>query len=272
MLHILLLILKIIGIILLVVLGLVLVALVSVLFVPVRYQIVAKTQEGVEQLEVVAKGTWVLHLVSAFVSYKNKKLDWSVRIFGKKYSADHKKKKQLKKTVKSEATEPQRQHEKPHTKQNQETQPDEKIKKKTTSRIGKIKCTICKIYDKIKKIWVTKVKISNFLKDEIHQEAFRTIAHEVRYLTKHARPRKAKGFVRFGLDDPYRTGQVLAVLSMVYPFYGEQIHIYPEFEQKVLQGDISVKGYIRLSHFVKIIWTFIFDKNVRKTYEDYKSF
>ena len=93
----------------------------------------------------------------------------------------------------------------------------------------------------------------------------------MKYLIKHARPRKAKGFVRFGFEDPYKTGQVLAVLSVLYPFYGERIAIYPEFEQAMLQGDISIKGYIRLLHFVKIIWTFLFDKNVRKTYEDYKT-
>lgn len=66
MLHILLLILKIIGIVLLVVLGVLLLGIVCALFVPVRYRIEAIRREGEEEppVRVRVKVTWLLHLIN----------------------------------------------------------------------------------------------------------------------------------------------------------------------------------------------------------------
>ena len=71
MLHIILLILKIIGIILLCILGVLLLAIVCVLFVPVRYQIEVNREEGEGKppFTACAKVTWLLHLVNILVRY-----------------------------------------------------------------------------------------------------------------------------------------------------------------------------------------------------------
>ena len=71
MLHIILLILKIIGIVLAVVLGMLFLVLISVLFVPVRYRVRAERQEGGDSppVEVYVKVTWLLHLVNVLVRY-----------------------------------------------------------------------------------------------------------------------------------------------------------------------------------------------------------
>ena len=50
------------------------------------------------------------------------------------------------------------------------------------------------------------------------------------------------------------TGQVLAGLSMPYPFWGEHVSIIPDFEQKVLEGSLYIKGRIRIIHFVRLMW------------------
>lgn len=74
MLHIILLILKIIGIVLLSVLGLLLLSIVCVLFVPVRYRIRVTRVEGEGQPPVTAyvKVTWLLHIVNILVRYPAK--------------------------------------------------------------------------------------------------------------------------------------------------------------------------------------------------------
>lgn len=66
MLHILLLILKIIGIVLLSILGILLLGIICALFVPVRYRIEAVRQEGEGQppAAVRVKVTWLLHLIN----------------------------------------------------------------------------------------------------------------------------------------------------------------------------------------------------------------
>lgn len=77
MLHIILLILKIIGIIILVILGLLLLILLTVLLVPVRYR--ANVSHG-EVLDADARISWLLHIVGARISYVEGKLHIRLRI------------------------------------------------------------------------------------------------------------------------------------------------------------------------------------------------
>ncbi len=71
MLHIILLILKIIGIVLLCVIGILLLALLCVLFVPVRYRIEVSREEGEDQPPVMVRVqvTWLLHLLNILIQY-----------------------------------------------------------------------------------------------------------------------------------------------------------------------------------------------------------
>lgn len=74
MLHIVLLILKIIGIILLCILGILLLGIVCVLFVPVRYRIELDRAEGEDEPPIVvnARITWLLHLLNILIQYPAK--------------------------------------------------------------------------------------------------------------------------------------------------------------------------------------------------------
>lgn len=71
MLHIILLILKIVGIILLCILGILLLTILCVLFVPVRYRIELSREEGEGKPPLAAKAkiTWLLHLVNILIRY-----------------------------------------------------------------------------------------------------------------------------------------------------------------------------------------------------------
>lgn len=82
MLHILLLILKIIGIVLLSILGILLLGIVCALFVPVRYRIEAVRQEGEGQppAAIRVKVTWLLHLINFLIRFDGE-LFVRVRIF-----------------------------------------------------------------------------------------------------------------------------------------------------------------------------------------------
>lgn len=71
MLHIVLLILKIIGIVLAVLLGILLLGLCLALFVPLRYQLEARRTEGEDEppIEIRAKFTWLLHFINVRIQY-----------------------------------------------------------------------------------------------------------------------------------------------------------------------------------------------------------
>lgn len=290
MLHILFFVLKIIGMILLAILGILILLLCMVLFIPANYQIQAKTEDGIKALSFEAKAHWMLHLFTAYYIYKDKQSDWQVRIGWKtfkhkgnesKVQEDNVEEVSVKKE-KSEEAQSSEESEKPadaersvkqdphdESKDNK-SKADVKQKQKQTW-FEKIKCTILKIYDKIKSLWETKEKVTEFLTDDVHVEAFKIIKKEIGILARHLSPRRIKGFVRFGFDDPYRTGQVLAGLSVLYPFYGDNVEIYPDFEQKILVGDLYIKGHIRMVHLVTLIWRLFFNRYIRRTYRDYKT-
>ncbi len=71
MLHIILLILKIIGIVLLCIIGVIILVLIGILFVPVRYRIEVTRKEGEDEPPVVVrvKVTWLLHLLNILIRY-----------------------------------------------------------------------------------------------------------------------------------------------------------------------------------------------------------
>ncbi len=279
MLHILFLILKIIGIILLAILGMLVVLLCLVLFVPVQYQLKAETPDGVERLSVHAEVFWLLYLIYGYYDYREKKADWQVRIGW--WKLNKKKEKEKKATESNAGTESTSKDavlkdtesigkRKNTEKQTHHGSPKAADTEKKQNWFQKIKCTIQKICDKIKAILETKERLVNFLTDERHLAAFRRVKKEIGILTKHIRPRTIKGKVRFGLADPYHTGQVLAALSMLYPFYEEHIEINPEFEREILEGNVSMKGRVSVVCFLRIVWNLYFDENIKQTYKNYK--
>ena len=80
--HIVLVLLKIIGILLLVVLSLILLAIFLILFVPVRYQAYGYRDSQISKG--IIRVFWLARLISCKVSYDSygKKIKWSVKIFG----------------------------------------------------------------------------------------------------------------------------------------------------------------------------------------------
>ena len=264
MLHILFLILKIIGMILLAMVGILILLMCTVILMPANYLIQTKTDDGINTLSFEAKVNWFLHLFSAYYIYKDNESDWQVRIGWKRFNhKDH----DL--STRSENVN--------HDVVVEEIQGSFDVSNDVNAKeqakqswFKKIKCTILKKYDRIKSFWETKKKWSEFLTNDVHVEAFKIIKTEIEILARHLRPRRITGYIGFGFDDPYRTGQILAGLSMLYPFYGENVYIYPDFEKKKLDADLYVKGHIRMVHLMMLLWRLFFNRCVRTTYRDYK--
>ena len=136
----------------------------------------------------------------------------------------------------------------------------------------KIKYTFQKICDNIRALGKKKERLTAFIQNEVHKSAFFKIMRELRRFLKTLRPRKAEVYAEFGFTDPAVTGYVLALISMIYPFVGEFTEIRPDFERRVLQGRICVKGRIRAVHIAAFALRLLADKNVRTTYRHVRKF
>jgi len=77
-------------------------------------------------------------------------------------------------------------------------------------------------------------------------------------------PRKIKGNLHFGLEDSESMGKALAILGMLYPLYYGKIKVEPEYDTKVLEGDIVIKGRIFVISLLISGWKLYFNKELRK--------
>lgn len=148
----------------------------------------------------------------------------------------------------------------------------EKIAGRLRAFFQKIKYTFQRLCGKIKTLSEKKEKVKEFLTDEVHRRAFQKTKTEFSRLMRRIRPKKLKGTVHYGFEDPYHTGQVLAALGVVYPWLGEAVSVYPDFEKRILQGDLYVKGTVRALYVVLLIWKLVWCKDVRTTYHHIRSF
>lgn len=272
MLHILFLILKIIGIILLIILGITLTLVGVVLFVPIRYRVKTETTNGMKGLKTEGRATWLLHLISAQITYQDEKWDWIVRVGWKKIRAREEDTEIAEyigieedtDVTRGEKVSAEKKVTSGKTDDFDETDDSEKDVVEKENWFKKIKCTILEICDKIK-------NIKEYLTNETHIQAFLRLKKELVFFVRKIKPDKINGYLRFGLEDPYNTGQVLAVLSVLYPFYGEHFQVYPEFEQKIIEGDVFFKGRIHFMHLLLVLGRLYFDKNVKTAYKNYKT-
>lgn len=277
-------ILKIIGTILLAILGIIILALCVVLLVPLRYVISAESKGNMETSRLEIKFHWLLHLFSGRVLYENQELNYKVRALWMKLADSEEEAKPSQKTKEAEEISEEIVTEDTSTNESKveaepkaesvaetEAEPTEEVKSETKAeskkkeskenKLEKLKCTIKNLCDKIK-------MVLEFIKDEAHINTLTRLKKEFIRLLKFLKPKKLKGKVRFGMEDPYVTGQILAVLSVFYPFYAERVEIYPEFDQKILEGNLYVKGHVRGIYALIMAFNLIIDKNVRTTIKD----
>lgn len=85
------------------------------------------------------------------------------------------------------------------------------------------------------------------------------------YILRHYRPGKIKGFLKYGFEDPAVTGQLTGILYILKPLAFANFELQPEFETSslVIEGEVEMKGHIRLIHFVYVAIRLLLDKNLK---------
>lgn len=335
MLHILIILLKIIGSLLVTVIGILLLAIIFVLLVPVRYCIEADGKLGEEEpLWIEIKITWLMHFISAIFSYPEN-TGLRIKIFGipvfdsarkkekkslkGKKSSEEKKllkeKKPLKekKSSKGQKTDQTRSEwkdadiieendqtkgsgndkedneagcptQEPHPGQNIDPEDNRAANPQTAKRPNPIQkffaalfCFFRKLLDAIRNIEYTiqelcgKIKGAmeniryyiEILQGEAFQNAFQNAKSQLFRILKMLKPRKCRANLTIGLDDPAGTGQITAIYGMLYPWIGHHIFLRADFEEKIVEGDLYIKGKVTVIVFLIAALKLYMDKNIR---------
>lgn len=151
-----------------------------------------------------------------------------------------------------------------------ETSPDETDQEKETKSPSpaaeapkKKKRKKSSFADRIKRICEKASSLREAVEDEENQKAFRLLISRVKYLLHHLRFRKFEGRLKFGFDDPAMMGRILGVLSLFYPLYGESFTLTPVFDHAVFEGEIALKGHVRLIHILIAAIQLMMNKKIR---------
>ena len=286
-------ILKVIGLILLVILGLIVLLLMLVLLVPVRYE--AKGSFLEKRLKGRAGVSWLLHGLSVKAVYDGE-LDLVIRILGIRIGGRAKEDAEAEAEKREEAeplipeppiTEPpaasqpevqeplghQESSEAVHvpkteSRTEQESgarvRPVRRICAKLKEKIRAVREKIRGLRQKLLKLKEKKEKLQGFLQNEDNKKTLALVKRQIFRLIRHILPRRMKGWFRFGFDDPYTTGQVLMYLSPFYGLYADKVQLIPVFEESVLEGELQLKGRIRIGTVLVTAARLLFDRNFRK--------
>ncbi len=303
-----LLILKIIGIVLLCIIGTVLLLLCLILFVPVRYRIRADKAADSDDFSVRAGVSYLLHMISAGIIY-DKEGSYYIKVFGIRIRPKKEKVYKVNKdsghmtevslpetdadsdsdTSDADIKEPDyvidwNEEEKPDDTSSEDTSSEDTSSAETGSideenkkLFDKISGVIEKIVDKFESLsekYDSIKKEARFwekmIKDERNQNAAALVKTTAVKAVKKIIPKKIKGYIHFGFDDPALTGRILMYLSIMYPVLPRRLIIDPSFTDTDIYGNIDAKGHFALVYFAVYFIKVYFNKDVKRTRRIYK--
>lgn len=268
--HLFLKILGVAGIILGSVLGVLLLVILLVLFVPVFYRILGDNKDG--QHHIFGKVTWLFPVLYGSGGYEDSQIYYHARVLGfylmrypDKTSNNSKKKRKAKPEKKTNQKKKTKQKpeaavirdsdfEKEWVKEtagspdsNQQKKPElSEQKSKNTAEFSEKKPKKTKENSEEKKtdIWNTLRSALSFFQEEENKLAFRELKNTLIRLARVLRPKKIKGMVLFGTDDPALTAQIIGIIAMIYGMIGYGIEVHPDFNEKRLDYEFEIAGHI----------------------------
>ena len=292
MLHVILIILKIIGITLLVIIGLLVLAVLLVLFVPVRYRLQGRYKKPAEtksfEAGAIAKVTWLLHFISVKFSYSDG-IGYIVRVLGFPLvrGGTEEKKKRKKKNGEEESSQESSQEStedssadssaeaKAGDEEEAESEGETDIKSEDDAVEGSgdgeedDSEPASDSEDKKEKSVVNKLKnsynkVTGMLSDRRVNRAWELTKSQTARLFKAVMPRRANGHFYYGFEDPSITGYLTALFAANLRRV-HKLDIVPYFEDEILDADIKASGRIFAITMLLIAGKMYFNKDVRYT-------
>ena len=150
------------------------------------------------------------------------------------------------------------------------------LKEKLRSIGQKISDTIHSIPDKIaglkEKIRSLKEKADiwiAFMKSDEVKQLLTACKKQIRQILRHLLPTSLKIRGNYGFADPSLTGKITGVLCALPPRYQKNIQVQPHFQEECLDGEVVLRGRIRLG---SLVWPVIKILVKPCTWKVYKKF
>lgn len=125
---------------------------------------------------------------------------------------------------------------------------------------------ISSICDKMKGLFGKARYYKELFEKESTDNALVLLRDEVLYKLKVLKPSKYRMNMLYGFDDPALTGEITGVLSLVFLSSGKNVTFTPDFEQKVFEGELFMKGGIKVITVLIILWKLYFNEDFREFY------
>lgn len=266
MIHILLTILKIVGILLASVFGLILLLALVVLFWPINYRITGEWMEENKNFQV--RVTWFCRIVSLRFLYPSEE-GLIIKIFGKRINLDKEpgvkgktKKSKTPKTMKTIT---------PNESTVEESGTDavdkevvvEETKPKKENFLLRIKNKIKQIWFKIKNVYAKINKIKSILEKEETKLFLSDSMGRIKKIWKRIKPKVLKVNGTFGLGTPDLTGEVYGLYWAIKPHLSKDFILIPDFDNLVFTGNYYIKGRITVFVFLLNGCKIYFDKRFK---------
>jgi len=152
------------------------------------------------------------------------------------------------------------------------------IKQKISDGIDKISDKADEVLDKTdekldlvdKKYNEIMVKVDHVLQFLDRDYVERTIERALKIVKRlfgTIKPKKSKGYLHMGLKSSADTGMMLGKIAAFYPMYGRWLTIEPDFYNKVIEGELDIKGRIYLFRVVGPALRMVLTRDFWKTYK-----
>lgn len=142
----------------------------------------------------------------------------------------------------------------------------------------KIADTFKKVSDAIKKLFAAvrsgkekAVLVKEFVFGRECLDFVCVVRDNVLHLWRHIKPKLLRIDMTIGFDDPAVTGQVLGVIAAFCGAAGIMPCVTPDFEKRVFESDIEIKGRVTVFVLLKILIKVYFCEELKEFKKSYKS-
>lgn len=84
------------------------------------------------------------------------------------------------------------------------------------------------------------------------------------FLAGHYKPRRIRGYLRFGTGDPASTGLLTGLVYLLLPARVDRFTVTPEFYEAAFETETVCFGHIRALHLLRVLWRAFRDRRLRK--------